>query len=313
MRSFYRLAVLLLPLLGRVACEDPPASPTKQDSSPSPIYANADEAFRDLLNALPEESLHVALNSLTHFQAGIFESDRHGVERVHNDNPPLATKLIIAAVHDLRKRQNPPSNVTVQSTPTQPSSSAPASSSAPPTSSAVIVAVTVTTTNSKGQTTVTSQDVLSDPTASVAVPVTTTNSQGQTTVSTTTKPAIVFETTDSAGATVTATSAVEFAPTMSQVLTRTDSKGSTFLTTYTPDGGKVSSIVLITTTGANGQPSVITSYTVVGPALATGTNGNPTGTNTAKPGLQSGAAAQNRAMEAVIMGGALGGALAFFM
>ncbi|PSN66548.1 hypothetical protein BS50DRAFT_494988 [Corynespora cassiicola Philippines] len=334
MPSLHRIALLALPLLGMVASEEP-ASPTQQSDS-TPFYANANEAFQDLLNALPEESLHVALHSLTKFKDGVFESHRHGVERVHQDNPPLATKLIVAAVQDLKKRQQPaPSNGTT--TPTQspqsspqssqtPSESTPApepesSSSSPPTpqssqESAVVVPVPISTTDSNGQPTVISSEILSEPTASVAVPVTRTNEDGQTFVSQETKPAVIFTATDSAGSAFVTTSAVEFQPTAGQVLTRTNAQGSTFLTTYTPPAGRVSSILLITTTGADGAPSVITSYTFVEPARATNTGGSndgePTGTPTGAPGLQTGAAAKAHPF---LVGGvaAVGGALALFV
>lgn len=312
MRSFYRLALLALPLVGKVACnEKEKASPTL---NPKPIYANAHEAFQDLLNALPEESLHAALNSISRFQEGVFESDRHGVERVHNENPPLATKLIVAAVQDLKKRQTP-SNGTVPGTPSpspQPSSEAPPppaeSSQAPPAE----VPVEVTQTDANGQTAVISSVFFSEPTASVPVEVTQTDGQ----VATLTKPAVIFTETDAAGATLVRTSAVELAPTPGQVITTTDAKGSTFVTTYTPGGGKVSSIKLITTTGADGQPTVVTSYTFVEPgAAATGTDGQPlpSGTQGGRPGLQSGAAHKNRAMEAAMVGGAVGGAFALWI
>jgi len=313
MRSFHQLALLALPLLGHVACEEI-ASPTQERSEKNvqAFYSNANEAFQDLLNALPEESLHAALNSLGHFRDGIFESDRHGVERVHQENPPLATKLIVAAVQDLKmKRQNTPSNGTT--TAQDPPESTEAS---PPSSPAVVVPVPIaTTTDDAGRTTVVSSSILSEPTASVAVTTTRVNDEGSTVVATETQPAVIFSTTDSAGRGTVVTSAVAFAPTSGQVLTRTNEQGSTILTTYTPDGGKVSSILLITTTGADGQPSVVTSYTFVDPAAAatgTGTN-NEDPTNTAKPGLQSGAAVKHRAVDAAMYGGALGGVLAFFV
>ena len=306
MRSFHQLALLALPLLGRVACEEP-ASPTKQsDKNVQTFYANANEAFQDLLNALPEESLHAALNSLGHFRDGIFESDRHGVERVHQDNPPLATKLIVAAVHDLKmKRQT-------NGTTTQEPQGTPEVQ--PPSSPAVVVPVPVqTTTDGEGRPTTVSSSILSEPTASVAVTTTRVNDQGSTEVATETQPAVIFSTTDSAGRGTVVTSAVAFAPTSGQVLTRTNEQGSTFLTTYTPDGGKVSSILLITTTGADGQQSVVTSYTFVDPAAAATGSNNANPSNTAKPGLQSAAAPRHRAVDAAMYGGAIGGVLAFFV
>lgn len=305
MRSFHSIALLALSLVSSVACS--PISPNKQSN---PIYANAHEAFQDLLNALPEESLHAALNSLKHFQNGVFESDRHGVERVHHENPPLATKLIVAAVQDLKKRQNPPSNgTTVAPPPPPPSSSNPPPP--PPSSSRepdVLVPVPITTTDSNGQATVVSSAIISEPTASVAVAVTRTNDQGQTTIVQETKPAVIFTATDSAGSAFVTTSAVQFAPTSGQVLTQTNAQGSAFVTTYTPTPGRVSKIVLITTTDSRGTPNVVTSYTYVEPAGAT-----PATTQTGKPGLQTNAAMKNRALEAAMAGGAVGGVFAFFL
>ncbi|KAF2733609.1 RhoGAP-domain-containing protein [Polyplosphaeria fusca] len=317
MPSFARLALLLLPLVAGVACEQAKPSPTKDVR---PAYTDHNQAFQDLLNALPEESLHVALESLAHFQDGVFESHRRGVEAVHNRNPPLATKLIVEAVRDLKRRQAPaPSNGTT--TPSQTSNPPPPpqstqggddSSAAPPApasssqDSAVIVPVPITTTDSNGQQTVASSAILSEPTASVAVPVTLTNDDGSTFVSTATKPAVIFTATNDDGQPSVVTSAVDFAPTAGQVLTETDANGSTFVTTYTPGDGKVSSILLITTTGADGQPSVITSYTFVNPTgMQTGADGNPvTTTQTGRPSLQTNAAARNKAV--AMVGGAVG-------
>lgn len=294
MRALHQLVLLSLPLLGTVYCEEP-ASPTKQ-SSLNPYYASAQDAFMDLLNALPEESLHAALHSIAKFKEGIFESDRHGVERVHEDNPPLATKLIVAAVQDLKKRQNPVNGTTPPPQTTQ----------KPP----VVVPVPVTTTDGNGKGTVVTSEILSDPTTSIEVPVTRTNEQGETFTSVETKPAVVFTTTDSAGRTIETASAVDFAPTPGQVLTKTNKEGSTFLTTYTPDGGRVSSVLLITTTGPDGKQSVITSYTFV-EATPTGTENNPTQAN-GRPGFQTNAASMNRGLEMAMVGGAIG-AFAFFV
>lgn len=344
MPSFRQLILFALPLLASVRAGEP--APTKVDNA-NVVYANANEAFQELLNALPAESLRVALNTLSHFRDGVFESDKRGVEHIHRENPPLATKLIVAAVHDLKRRQAPaPSNGTVpttqgqdpqstdgpvetsqaqpetsqpsessqddpQSTPA-PDSSAPApQSSAPaPESSAVIVPVPVTTTDSEGRTTIASSEILSRPTASIAVPVTRTNAQGSTEVTTETKPAVIFSTTDSAGRTIQTTSPVDFAPTKGQVLTRTNAEGGTFLTTYTPGSGRVSSIVLLTTTGANGQQSVVTSYTYVDPAAQATESGSDEPSGTGRPSLQRGAAPRHRVVDAAVLGGAIA---AFFV
>lgn len=313
MFSFSRLALLALPLFGSVLADDS-ASHTKDVSPANSIYASAHEAFQDLLNALPEESLHAALSGLKDFKNGVFESHHRGVEQVHDKNPALATKLIVAAVQDLKKRQNPSNGTTVappQSSqpppesnthPAQQSSVAPNSPANSPTNNnpppastttttdrAVIVNVQQTTTNQQGQTVVETTSVLSQVTASVPVTlVRTTN--GQTLTTTENRPAVIRTTTDSVGRTAVITSAAQFAPTAGEVRTETDASGRTFVTTYTPGGGKISSVKLLTTTDAEGRPSTITSYTFVDPAQATGEaggNGQPGTTN--KPGLQNAA------------------------
>ncbi|KAJ4372749.1 hypothetical protein N0V86_008115 [Didymella sp. IMI 355093] len=367
MRSFLRYTLLALPLLGGVVAEQP----STQTSDPSnSLYANAQEAFQDLLNALPEESLQAALNSLTKFKAGVFESHRRGVEQVHNSSPALATKLIVAAVQDLKKRQVPaPSNGTApvqtsqtpeqssqapeqtsqtpeqtSQTPDQPSSSAQQSAQQDPTSSQaapasteqqtsaaapattapstpsnrpVVVPVQVTTTNNVGSTVIQTSEVLSEVTASVQVTVTrtTTNNRGSTVAVTTqeVRPAVIRTTTDSRGSSVAITSAGNLAPTRGEVLTTTDAKGSTFLTTYTPGGGKVSSVKLLTTTDAEGRPQTLTSIIEVDPTDVPGNgdaaSGGAGATQTGKPSVQSGSANKNNAALAGLAGL---GAFAFF-
>jgi hypothetical protein len=381
MRSFFRCTLLALPLLGGVVAE----KPSTQEATTS-IYAGAQEAFQDLLNVLPEESLQAALNSLTKFKEGIFESHRRGVEHVHNSSPALATRLIVAAVQDLKKRQVTASNGTTpaepssnpspspspsptpeqpQSSDVQPSSQAPPESTQqqstppestpqqstqqPPQSSAeapattadapattadapattapdarqsrpVFVPVEVTTTNNAGSTVVQTSEVLSEVTASVEVTVTrtTTNKAGSTVAVTTqeVRPAVIRTTTDSRGSSVAITSAANYAPTRGQVMTTTNAEGSTFLTTYTPGGGRVSSVKLITTTDAEGQPTTLTSITYVDPTDLgnggggdQGSNGGSATTPTGRPGVQSGSANKNNAAVAGLAGL---GAFAFF-
>ncbi|KAF2220402.1 hypothetical protein BDZ85DRAFT_266537 [Elsinoe ampelina] len=130
------------------------------------------------------------------------------------------------------------------------------------------------------------------PPSSIDVPVTTTDGQGNTIVSTTRAPAppsgtsggsavtptpdapasftgeINVVTTDQDGEPITLSS-VSFG----EVITTTGRNGRTFVTTFTPAGGRVSSIVLQTTTLPNGQRSTITSYAPVAQA----TNGSPSG------------------------------------
>jgi len=315
MLSFSRLAILALPLFGSVLADDN-ASPAKDIGSS--IYSSAHEAFQDLLNALPEESLHAAFSgTLKDFKNGIFETHHRGVEAVHDKNPALATKLIVAAVQDLKKRQTPSNGTTSAAPPQSPTNNPPQStadrtSNAPPPNSpansptggntnnnppatttttqdrAVIVNVPQTTVNSQGQTIVETTSVLSVATASVPVTLTTTNSRGQTVTSITTRPAVVRTTTDSVGRAATITSAADFAPTAGEVRTQTDGQGRTFVTTYTPGGGKISSVKLLTTTDAEGRPSTITSYTFVDPAQTANADGGAA-SGTGRPGLQSGA------------------------
>jgi len=108
---------------------------------------------------------------------------------------------------------------------------------------------------------------LSEATVSVASVVPTTNAQGQTTLITTTVAAAVV--TDASGQVT--TSAV---PTINSVgeaiITSTDGAGSTFVTTITPTGGVVSSIVLQTTTLPDGSRSTYTSFAAVTPTAASG-------------------------------------------
>lgn len=333
MRAFSTLAFLALPLFSTVLAEES-TPPTNQAGQANSIYASAQEAFQDLLNALPEESLQAALSGLKDFKDGVFESHHRGVQRVHDSNPALATKLIVAAVHDLKKRQARPSNGTnptppAQSSPPPQQSNPPAQSSQapppqepstvrvasvsqqPPASSVprpILVPVEVTTTQS-GRVVVQTTAILSEVTASVAVTIVRSNSQGQPVTMTEQRPAIIVTTTDSSGRPTTVTSAANFLPTPGEVLTTTDAQGSTFVTTYTPPGGKISSVRLITTTGADGKPSTITTYTFVDPAQMTG---DAAPTSTGRPGLQNGAlpVRKNAALEMAALGV---GALAMFV
>ena len=310
MHSLRNILLLALPLAGSVLAQNQPKPSHKKDA-----YADPNQAFQDLLNALPEESLHAALhNHHPKFQDGVWEHDRSAVENVHKEDPPLATKLIVAAKVGLIRRQA--ANGT-SSTPPAESSNAASSSAQASTSSApppVIVPVQVSTTNSAGKPTVITSSILSAATVNVVVAVTTTNSAGSTYVSSTSAPGVVYTTTDSAGSTFVATSAVAFAPTSGQVITQTNSKGSTFITTYTPGGGTVASIFLVTTHNSDGTPETLTSYAYVG-ASATdietaGQQPAATGTQSSKPGLQTGAAgvlSRRWGVEAVVVvGGAVG-------
>ncbi|KAF2489879.1 hypothetical protein BU16DRAFT_166449 [Lophium mytilinum] len=307
MLSLRKSLLLALPFVALVLAQASP-EPIPEPSETKDVNVDQNKVFQELLNALPEESLHAALhNHHPKFKDGVWEHDRTAVERVHRENPSLATRLISAAKVDLMRRQA--GNATAPPASSTPAPAAP-TSTAPP---AVVIPVSITTTDAAGKTIVESSSVLSAPTVSVAVAVTTTNAAGETIVKTTPAPGVVLTKTDAAGSKFVTTSAVGFAHTPGQVLTETNSRGSTFVTTYTPAGGLVSSIVLITTTGKNGQPVTLTSYAFVG-AGATSTKtvgaGEQTGTNTGKPGLQTGAAGvlsrQWGVEAAAVIGGAVG-------
>ncbi|EUC44732.1 hypothetical protein COCMIDRAFT_97433 [Bipolaris oryzae ATCC 44560] len=343
MRSFCQVAVMALPLFSAIAA----AEPKDVADHPKTIYATAQEAFQDLLNALPEESLHAALSNLKDFKNGIFESHHRGVENIHSNNPALASKLIVDAVNDLRKRQTPSNGTNSATTASNPPESiqnstpvpTPSDNLQPETSSAAppppsgtseasadttrqqtTTAVSTTTqerpaiipvestVTKDGKTIVQTTEVLSEVTASVAVTVVRTNTAGSTVTETENRPAVIKTTTDRAGRTTVTTSAVNFAPTAGQVTSTTDSRGSVVLTTLTPGGGLVSSIKLITTTDAQGRQSTMTTYAFVDPVQATGAANSPNAPGNDKPSLQTGAAVANGAQYA-----AVGlGALAFF-
>lgn len=304
---------------------------------------NTRDQFRELLEALPAESLHAALhqNLDPKFQDGVYEHEKGAVEALHNEDPPMATRVLAIAALELLKRQNSNATTTVapvtsstqtneaigtstvtptttptpttsaQVTPTStttpvvvisttsPLTTQPQSTTTPAvtssTSEAVVVPVEISTTNSAGSSVVLTTSAIATPSASVTLAITSTNSAGSTVVSTTTAPAAIIvsgsstitsavsrftnpvsvgntpidiTTTDAQGATVVLSSV-----TLGKVITATDARGSTFVTTYTPgaNSASVNSLVLITTTLPNGVRSTITSFAVVAPASATGT------------------------------------------
>jgi len=302
---------------------------SQSQPEPSDLSVNKHDEFRELLEALPEQSIHAALQENLHpkYQDGVYQHDKSALEAVHSDNPPLATRLLAVAALDLIKRQNgtvPTSTSTTSSDTTTPNP--PPSTS----STAVVVPVTISSTDSGGSVVVATSSAIAAASTSVAVRVTTTNSQGQTLTSTSTVPAAVVvsdgvtslspvpvytpattpsngaydvTTTDKSGNTVVLSNVHS-----GQALTTTDAKGSTFVTTFTPDGGVVSSLVLKTTTLSNGQKSTITSF-----APATGGGATQTGPagSSGSPHLQNGVLAQRRVGKQAIalMGGAVGVAI----
>ncbi|KAF2434117.1 hypothetical protein EJ08DRAFT_646972 [Tothia fuscella] len=321
------------------------------------------DTFQELLNAIPEESIHAALHKHldTKYQDGVWEHDRSAIEAVHSVDPSTATRLLVGAALDLIKRQNPANTTTqatTQATTTQgtttqgtttqatsrtssvtsvittsvvttrtsggttsvqtvattstqvvPAPAPPATtrttSSTPP---AVVVPVQVSTTNSAGSVVVTtSSAVVSQASVSVAVVVTSTNSVGSTVRATSIVPAAVV----TSNGRVTTSPVSIFVALTGRVMTTTDAQGSTFLTTLTPVGGEVSSLVLLTTTLANGEQAVVTSFADVG--LMTDAGASPSASESTKPRLQNGAeSVRSRGIGAeaiALVGGAIGVAI----
>jgi hypothetical protein len=309
---------------------------SQSQPEPSDLSVNRHDEFLELLEALPEQSIHAALQENLHpkYQEGVYEHDKSALEAVHSDNPPLATRLLAVAALDLIKRQNgtaPTSTSTTETVATTNSDTTAPNPPPPPTSSTpVVVPVTVSSTNSAGSVVVDTSSAIAAASTSVAVRITTTNAQGQTIATSSTAPAVVVVSngvtslspvpvytpppaTRSNGAyDVTTTDRFGNSVVLSnvrsgQTLTTTNAKGSTFVTTFTPGGGHVSSLVLETTTLPNGQKSTITSF-----APATGGTATQTGPGSSgSPHLQNGVCAQRRVGKHAIalIGGAIGAAI----
>ncbi|KAF2398633.1 hypothetical protein EJ06DRAFT_522886 [Trichodelitschia bisporula] len=239
----------------------------------------ANPEFLALLNLLPPDALHSALHQhAERFQDGVYETDRSAVAAVHARDPPAATRLLAAAALDLVRRQaelaapephfeklGKRQNGTVTSS-TPPPPPPPASTSTTPTAT-VLVPVTLTTTNSAGSTVEQTATVIAAASTSVEVAVTTT-SNGRTITTSTVVPAAVVT---SAGQTsLSPLSTFVPAPVTPTTMKTTDSKGRTVLTTITPSASKVSSLLLLTTTAADGRPVTLTSWAVVQPIAAGG-------------------------------------------
>jgi hypothetical protein len=96
-------------------------------------------------------------------------------------------------------------------------------------------------------------------------------------------------TTDPAGSSITLSDA-----TAGAIITTTDGRGRTFVTTITPSGGRVSELVLRTSTLPDGGRQTITSFEVVGAAATTtqaSEQATATGTGRGDPSLQDSMAA----------------------
>lgn len=270
MRSFCQVAVMALPLFSAIAA----AEPKDVADHPKTIYATAQEAFQDLLNALPEESLHAALSNLKDFKNGIFESHHRGVENIHSNNPALASKLIVDAVNDLRKRQTPSNGTNSATTASNPpesiQNSTPVptpsdnlqpetSSAAPPPPSGTSEASADTVTQTRTQTQIQTQTQTQTQTQDQTQTQTQTRQQTTTAVSTTTqeRPAIipVESTVTKDGKTIVQTTEVlsEVTASVAVTVVRTNTAGSTVTETENRPA------VIKTTTDRAGRTTVTTS------------------------------------------------------
>lgn len=289
------------------------------------------DEFRELLEALPEQSIHAALQEKLHpkYKEGVYEHDKSALEALHSDNPPLATRVLAVAALDLIKRQNGSAPTTASSTTTTSETTTPNPPPSSTSSTPVIIPVTVSSTNSAGSVVVSTSSAIAAASTSVVVPITTTNAQGKTITTSSSVPAVVVvsngvtslspvpvytpATTPSNGAyDITTTDQLGNTVVLSNVhsgeaMTTTDAKGSTFVTTFTPDGGRVSSLVLETTTLSNGQRSTITSFA---PATGGATQTGSTGAS-GSPHLQNGALVSRRVGKHTIalIGAAVGAAI----
>src|SRR6266480_8025743 len=132
---------------------------------PSDLPVDKQDEFHELLEALPEQSIHAALQEKLHpkYQEGVYEHDKSAIEAVHSVNPPLATRLLAVAALDLIKRQNgttpaststtnTPATTNPETTPSNPPPSNPPPSNPPPSTSstAVIIPVTISSTDPAG-------------------------------------------------------------------------------------------------------------------------------------------------------------------
>ena len=95
-------------------------------------------------------------------------------------------------------------------------------------------------------------------------------------------------TTDRVGSSITLSDA-----TVGAIITTTDGQGSTYVTTITPSGGRVSELVLKTSTLPGGNLETITSFATVGAGAAAATDSpeGPTQTDRGDPSLQDSMAA----------------------
>ena len=297
------------------------------------------EAFQRLLDQVDPPALHAALHDFNpkKYKHGVFKEDRTAVEAVHRDDPPLATSILALA-----KRADPGNSTVPVATVTVIDSTVTASinpSTVPPNPVQPSDRSTVQATPQPQSPTTEANTPNTPPIASTATVLVTSTAPGA----------------PGAPATASATPSLPFAPgpisiskpstslAPGMVITSTNEAGVTIVTTI--DGGvitlsgpaaaggatapgasasapalsltSITSVVLQTTTLADGAQSTITAVTVIqatAPAVVTPSGSAGAGPTTTGPaaGLQTGLAPRSRTWGWEVVG-VLGGAVGFAM
>ncbi|KAF2762545.1 hypothetical protein EJ05DRAFT_5599 [Pseudovirgaria hyperparasitica] len=296
--SVCNVALLSLPLISCVLSH-PTAETTEGVASILTSVDATKQAFQDLLNDLPEESLLAAVQNRFYpkFKDGSFELSREAMESVHHENPPLATQVMSAALRlELVKRQGggnqtatsdtasvatsaPEDTPSVADTPTPTPTPTPTSERNTPSATPTAETSEMRTSPSSEAPPPTSAQSSAAPTSdpTIIVPVTRTNSAGNTFISSILQPGGVVTTTNSQGSQVVMTTP---RPTTPRAVTMTDEQGSTFVTTITPSGRLITSLVTLTQANAQGTVEVITSIEII---EATDASPEPTGSEVSEP------------------------------
>ncbi|MCJ1240933.1 hypothetical protein MMC14_008937 [Varicellaria rhodocarpa] len=317
------------------------------------------EAFQRLLDQVDPPALHAALHDYSpkKFQHGIFKEDQTAIEAVHRDDAPLATSIALLARR--QEAANTSTVVIVSSAtatltvigstvtesinpstlapnPVEPSSRStiPATPSAQPATSVPASSVVVVTQTSGVTTTITpvssaavssvtlGPGPVSLPSSFTAGQVITTTSAGVVMTATLSSRAVIT-TTNAAGVTIVSTiDGGVITPSGPSASASAPSTGSTAVSKSASAIAQPShtSIVLHTTTLANGAQTTITTAVVVQASNTEGLTptgsagaGATSGSSTATPGLQTGLAPRSRGWgwEVVgVLGGAVGVAMA---
>lgn len=253
------------------------------------------QSFKQLLAQVDPPSLHEALHSFSpkKFKHGMFQTDHTAVEVIHKEEPSLATSIINLAKRtseDMKKdmnlkRQNngtTTSAVHLSVTPVPPIASKPLSTSA-----GEAAASTTSIISSNGSPVVGSTTSAVAGGSSTTVPVTSAS-----TGSISLTAGEVITTTNAVGAVIVSTVG-------GSAKTVSTESGHQTTSTNTEKAAAQTSVVVQTSTLANGSKSVVTAVTVVngGSGVSetpSGSAGVPSATTAGSPGLQTGEAVMSR-------------------